>query len=68
MTDEMYLKDIANAAAVLLEAVQTAPERTLDGVDASLSGPATVAVDDQAVDVTIQEDGASVHVRGLKDT
>jgi tRNA A37 threonylcarbamoyladenosine synthetase subunit TsaC/SUA5/YrdC len=63
MTDEMHLKDIANAAATLLEAAQTAPDRALDSVDASLSGPATVVVDDQAVDVTLREDGASVHVR-----
>lgn len=56
------LEDVANAAAILLGAVQDAPEGTREEVEA-LYTEAEVVIDGDAVDVTLHGKGATVHVR-----
>jgi len=63
-TEAMHrLKDVANAAGTLLQAIEEAPNRVLEGVDAVVSGPATVVIDDDAADVVLHEDGVTIHLR-----
>lgn len=61
-TEQRRIEDVANAAAILLGAVEDAPDRALDEVE-TLYADALVALDDDAADVTLHEEGATVHVR-----
>jgi hypothetical protein len=59
---QLKLKDAARAAALLLEAVDSAPERALSTVETAF-GRAEVALDEEGADVVLREGDATVHVR-----
>lgn len=56
------LKDAARAAALLLDAVESAPDRALTTVETAF-GTAFVVMDGSAVDVDLDDREATVHVR-----
>jgi diaminopimelate epimerase len=59
---DLRTKDVANAAAVLLDAVQNAPGR--DSVTVSTPhGPVDVVLDNAGADVVLRGRDATVHVR-----
>ena len=54
--------DLARAAALVLDAVDEAPDRAMQTVDTAF-GRADVVVDEDAVDVVLHDRAATVHVR-----
>jgi len=61
MSTDLKAKDLTRAAALLVDATDTAP-RTLKTVDTAF-GRADVAVDDRAADINFHNRGATVHIR-----
>ncbi len=61
-TADLRVKDAARAAALMVDAADGAPSRTLTTVDTAL-GRADVVVDGPAVDVNLHDRKATVHVR-----
>jgi len=55
-------QDLARAAALVLDAVDEAPDRTMQTVDTAF-GRADVILDGQAADVVLHDRNATVHVR-----
>jgi hypothetical protein len=60
--EDHRLKDAARAAALLLDAVESAPDRALTTVETAF-GSAFVVVDGPAVDVDLDDREATVHIR-----
>ena len=60
--ETMRVKDVANAAGIIADAVRNARARDLRTVSTPY-GPADVILDDDAADVVLRERGVTVHVR-----
>lgn len=60
---DLKVRDVVNAAAIVTEAVQNAPGRTLSTVESALAGEADVILDDAGADVVLHEADVTVHVR-----
>jgi hypothetical protein len=59
---ELKTKDVANAAAVLLDAVENAPGRDLSTLSTPY-GPVDVVLDNAGADVVLHDRDVTVHVR-----
>lgn len=59
---EHKLKDLARSAALVLDAVDEAPDRALTTVETAF-GTAFVVMDGNAVDIDLHDRAATVHVR-----
>lgn len=62
--ETMRVKDVANAAGVIADAVRNARARDLRTVSTPY-GRADVILDGSAADVTFPDRGVTVHVRGI---
>ena len=58
----MLTKDLANTAALMLDALRNAPDRAETTVNTELC-EATVLVDDNGADVIVHDRDVTVHVR-----
>lgn len=61
--EQRRLSDIANAAAILAEAIGAIDGRGMETVDSEVGGRADVILDDDAADVVLHRRGVTVHVR-----